>query len=340
MPPDIRELPVSENLPELPKSDGEATSKPKPYFAIARQRHMFVEMQKYYRFWPLLHAIRRPQRLQLDGLDAGSGYKNSKQPPLAHCDCFPSTNRQQPKPCDFDFEVEIVALAAAVRFRPADLKLKLLPQATDKDIVADFISNVFPKVQRVYYRLFPLRFERSVFGGPYLVHLDFQFGDNPGAFHIFAEMAGQNENVGQAMILAFSHNRNSGETWVVRDMVTIKTVKARQVFDSCGNPTVEVDIICSNGTFARAVVLNGASTGISEPLKLNDGGSDYLGKGVLNIVENVNAIIGPALIGKDPTEQTKIDNFMVQVLDRTVNEWDCCKPKLGATAILVVSLAI
>ncbi|XP_068643978.1 enolase 2-like [Aristolochia californica] len=176
--------------------------------------------------------------------------------------------------------------------------------------------------------------------GPFLVHLDFQFGDNPGAFHIFTKMAGRNENVGQAMLLAFSHNRNAGETWVVREMVTIKTVKARQVFDSRGNPTVEVDIICSNGTFSRAAVLNGASTGISEPLKLNDGGSDYLGKGVFNVVENVNAILGPALFGKDPTEQTKIDNFMVQVLDGTVNEWDWCKPKLGATAILAVSLAL
>ncbi|XP_068645216.1 enolase 2-like [Aristolochia californica] len=123
-------------------------------------------------------------------------------------------------------------------------------------------------------------------------------------------------------------------------MVTIKTVKARQVFDSRGNPTVEVDIICSNGTFSRAAVLNGASTGISEPLKLKNGGSDYLGKGVLNVVEYVDAIIGHALIGKDPTEQTKIDNFMVQVLDRTVNERDWCKPKLGATAILAISLAI
>ncbi|XP_068635154.1 uncharacterized protein [Aristolochia californica] len=296
---------------------------------------MFVATQKCYRFWPLLHVVRHPQRLQLDGLEAGSGYKNSRQPPLTHCDCCPSTNRQQPKPHNFDFEVEIMTLAAAVRFRPGDFKLKLLQRATDNDTVADFISNIFPN-----YRLFPLGFERSVFGGPYLVHLDFKFGDNPGAFHIFAEMAGQNENVGQAMLLALSHHQNTEETWVVREMVTIKTVKARQVFDTRGNPIVEVDIICSNGTFARAAVLNGASTGISEPLKLKDGGSDYLGKGVLNVVENVNAIIGPALIGKDPTVQTKIDNFMVQVLDGTVNEWDWCKPKLGVTTILAVSLAI
>ncbi|KAF8379320.1 hypothetical protein HHK36_028754 [Tetracentron sinense] len=123
-------------------------------------------------------------------------------------------------------------------------------------------------------------------------------------------------------------------------MATIKCVKARQIFDSRGNPTVEVDITLSDGTLARAAVPSGASTGIYEALELRDGGSDYLGKGVLKAVENVNAIIGPALIGKDPTEQTKIDNFMVQQLDGTVNEWGWCKQKLGANAILAVSLAV
>ncbi|KAF2311756.1 hypothetical protein GH714_026527 [Hevea brasiliensis] len=123
-------------------------------------------------------------------------------------------------------------------------------------------------------------------------------------------------------------------------MVTIKVVKARQIFDSRGNPTVEVDIILSDGNFARAAVPSGASTGIYEALELRDGGSDYLGKGVLKAVENVNSIIGPALIGKDATEQTQIDNFMVQQLDGTVNEWGWCKQKLGANAILAVSLAV
>ncbi|XP_024980778.1 enolase [Cynara cardunculus var. scolymus] len=123
-------------------------------------------------------------------------------------------------------------------------------------------------------------------------------------------------------------------------MSTIKAVKARQIFDSRGNPTVEVDVSLSDGTLARAAVPSGASTGIYEALELRDGGSDYLGKGVLKAVENVNAIIGPALIGKDPTEQTKIDNFMVQELDGTVNEWGWCKQKLGANAILAVSLAV
>ncbi|RZB92187.1 Enolase isoform B [Glycine soja] len=123
-------------------------------------------------------------------------------------------------------------------------------------------------------------------------------------------------------------------------MATIKAVKARQIFDSRGNPTVEVDVILSDGSFHRAAVPSGASTGVYEALELRDGGSDYLGKGVLKAVENVNSIIAPALLGKDPTKQTEIDNFMVQQLDGTVNEWGWCKQKLGANAILAVSLAV
>ncbi|KAM1935966.1 hypothetical protein ACFX15_013287 [Malus domestica] len=123
-------------------------------------------------------------------------------------------------------------------------------------------------------------------------------------------------------------------------MATIQSVKARQIFDSRGNPTVEVDIILSDGTLARAAVPSGASTGVYEALELRDGGKDYLGKGVSKAVNNVNTIIGPALIGKDPSEQTAIDNFMVQQLDGTVNEWGWCKQKLGANAILAVSLAV
>ncbi|WVZ55165.1 hypothetical protein U9M48_005864 [Paspalum notatum var. saurae] len=121
---------------------------------------------------------------------------------------------------------------------------------------------------------------------------------------------------------------------------TIQSVKARQIFDSRGNPTVEVDVCCSDGTFARAAVPSGASTGVYEALELRDGGSDYLGKGVSKAVNNVNSIIGPALVGKDPTAQTEIDNFMVQQLDGTKNEWGWCKQKLGANAILAVSLAV
>ncbi|KAJ6820706.1 enolase [Iris pallida] len=124
------------------------------------------------------------------------------------------------------------------------------------------------------------------------------------------------------------------------EMATIKSIKARQIFDSRGNPTVEAECFLSDGTFARAAVPSGASTGVYEALELRDGGSDYLGKGVGKAVENVNAFIGPALVGKDPTEQTQIDNFMVQELDGTKNQWGWCKQKLGANAILAVSLAV
>ncbi|KAL1549334.1 Enolase [Salvia divinorum] len=123
-------------------------------------------------------------------------------------------------------------------------------------------------------------------------------------------------------------------------MATITSIKARQIFDSRGNPTVEVDVHISNGVFARAAVPSGASTGIYEALELRDGGSDYLGKGVSKAVNNVNSIIAPALVGKDPTDQTAIDNFMVHQLDGTQNEWGWCKQKLGANAILAVSLAV
>ena len=123
-------------------------------------------------------------------------------------------------------------------------------------------------------------------------------------------------------------------------MATISCIKARQIFDSRGNPTVEAEVFLSNGTCHRAAVPSGASTGVYEALELRDGGSDYLGKGVFKAVANVNAIIGPALVGKDPTQQDDIDNFMVQQLDGTSNQWGWCKQKLGANAILAVSLAV
>ncbi|KAI5080056.1 hypothetical protein GOP47_0005535 [Adiantum capillus-veneris] len=123
-------------------------------------------------------------------------------------------------------------------------------------------------------------------------------------------------------------------------MATISCVKARQIFDSRGNPTLEVDVGLSDKTFHRAAVPSGASTGAYEALELRDGGKDYLGKGVSKAVNNVNQIIGPALVGKDPTNQKEIDNFMVHELDGTKNEWGWCKQKLGANAILAVSLAV
>ncbi|KMZ74878.1 Phosphopyruvate hydratase [Zostera marina] len=123
-------------------------------------------------------------------------------------------------------------------------------------------------------------------------------------------------------------------------MAMIASIKARQIFDSRGNPTVEADCFLSDGSMHRAAVPSGASTGVYEALEMRDGGSDYLGKGVSKAVNNVNSIIAPALVGKNPTEQTVIDNFMVHELDGTKNEWGWCKQKLGANAILAVSLAV
>jgi enolase len=119
----------------------------------------------------------------------------------------------------------------------------------------------------------------------------------------------------------------------------ITAIKSRQIFDSRGNPTVEVDVTCEHGEF-RAAVPSGASTGVYEALELRDGGADYMGKGVLKAVANINDIIAPALIGKDSRKQTELDNFMVQELDGSKNEWGWSKSKLGANAILGVSLAL
>lgn len=114
----------------------------------------------------------------------------------------------------------------------------------------------------------------------------------------------------------------------------IEDITARQILDSRGNPTVEVDVTLSCGVMGRAAVPSGASTGIFEALELRDGDkSVYLGKGVLKAVENVNDIIAPELIGEDASNQQAIDQMMLN-LDGTPN-----KGKLGANAILGVSLA-
>ena len=113
----------------------------------------------------------------------------------------------------------------------------------------------------------------------------------------------------------------------------IKNIKAREILDSRGNPTVEVDVILENGILGRAQVPSGASTGSKEALELRDGGHRYLGKGVLKAVNNVNTIIAPKLIGMEVEEQTLIDKTMIE-LDGTKN-----KSNLGANAILGVSMA-
>ena len=117
-------------------------------------------------------------------------------------------------------------------------------------------------------------------------------------------------------------------------MSVIKKIIARQIFDSRGNPTVEVDVITENGIVGRAAVPSGASTGQYEAVELRDAGENYCGKGVLIAVSNVNDIIAKELIGKSIFNQRLIDNTMVG-LDGTEN-----KSVLGANAILGVSLAV
>eukprot|EP00490_Sorites_sp_Unknown_P029490 CAMPEP_0114656322 /NCGR_PEP_ID=MMETSP0191-20121206/12144_1 /TAXON_ID=126664 /ORGANISM="Sorites sp." /LENGTH=315 /DNA_ID=CAMNT_0001873253 /DNA_START=66 /DNA_END=1010 /DNA_ORIENTATION=+ len=121
--------------------------------------------------------------------------------------------------------------------------------------------------------------------------------------------------------------------------VKITGVKARQIYDSRGNPTVEVDVTTQQGQF-RACVPSGASTGVYEALELRDKDTKHHGKGVDKAVDNVNKIIAPKLIGMDPRDQSKIDMFMVKELDGQKNEWGFSKSKLGANAILGVSLAV
>lgn len=117
-------------------------------------------------------------------------------------------------------------------------------------------------------------------------------------------------------------------------MSIIIKVHARQILDSRGNPTVEVDVITENGVLGRAAVPSGASTGEHEAVELRDGGKNYMGKGVLKAVENVNTIIAPEIIGTSVFEQNAIDKAMIE-LDGTAN-----KSNLGANAILGVSLAV
>ena len=113
----------------------------------------------------------------------------------------------------------------------------------------------------------------------------------------------------------------------------IKNVKAREILDSRGNPTVEVDVILENGIMGRAAVPSGASTGSREALEMRDGGNRYMGKGVLNAVNNVNTLIRDLVIGMEVEDQKALDMAMIK-LDGTPN-----KSKLGANAILGVSMA-
>lgn len=118
-------------------------------------------------------------------------------------------------------------------------------------------------------------------------------------------------------------------------MSYIAEIFARQILDSRGNPTVEVDVVTDDGAFGRAAVPSGASTGVHEAVELRDEDKKvYVGKGVLNAVNNVNDIIAPELVGYDVADQTGIDELMIR-LDGTEN-----KGKLGANALLAVSMAV
>lgn len=119
----------------------------------------------------------------------------------------------------------------------------------------------------------------------------------------------------------------------IKTMSIIINIHARQIFDSRGNPTVEVDVTTENGVIGSAAVPSGASTGEHEAVELRDGGKDYMGKGVLNAVKNVNTLIAQELLGVSVFEQNMIDQLMID-LDGTPN-----KSVLGANAILGVSLA-
>lgn len=118
-------------------------------------------------------------------------------------------------------------------------------------------------------------------------------------------------------------------------MLLIEDIIAREILDSRGNPTIEVDVILEDGTYGRAAIPSGASTGTQEAVELRDGDkSRYLGKGVQKAVKNVNETIADNLVGLDPFDQVKIDNILIE-LDGTDN-----KSNLGANAILGVSLAV
>lgn len=117
-------------------------------------------------------------------------------------------------------------------------------------------------------------------------------------------------------------------------MSIIIKVHARQILDSRGNPTIEVDVVTENGVLGRAAVPSGASTGEHEAVELRDGGKAYMGKGVSKAIKNVNTIIAPELLGTSVFEQNQIDQMMIE-LDATPN-----KSELGANAILGVSLAV
>ena len=120
----------------------------------------------------------------------------------------------------------------------------------------------------------------------------------------------------------------------MKENFIITNIKAREILDGRGIPTVEVDVVVNHNVFSRAQVPSGNSTGSHEAFELRDGEKRYSGRGVKKAINNVNNIIAPEIIGKDVTHQKELDTLMIE-LDGTQN-----KSKLGANAILGVSLAI
>ena len=117
------------------------------------------------------------------------------------------------------------------------------------------------------------------------------------------------------------------------EKIKIKDIKAREILDSRGNPTVEVDVILENGIIGRAAVPSGASTGEREALELRDGGDKYMGKGVSKAVSNVNGPLRDLVIGMDAENQEELDYAMIESDDTET------KSKYGANAILGISMA-
>ena len=138
----------------------------------------------------------------------------------------------------------------------------------------------------------------------------------------------------------FLSKRLAFKTMSTRTFATVANIHAREILDSRGYPTVEVDLTSSTGEVFRAAVPSGASTGIYEALELRDKDtSRYLGKGVKTAVHNVNTMLAPALIGHDVVDQFGLDTKMIDEIDGTHSEWGSFKTKVGANAILAVSLA-
>lgn len=125
-----------------------------------------------------------------------------------------------------------------------------------------------------------------------------------------------------------------------RTFSTVSKLHAREIIDSRGNPTVEVDLTTECGHTFRAAVPSGASTGVYEALELRDKDPQrYLGKGVQKAIDNVNKKLAPGLLGMRLDDQRALDDKMVKTIDGTTNEWGYCKADIGANAILAVSLA-